>query len=177
MKKSRSTNLTPDPTTNRSSNDERVHTVAHLQAAERERLVEVARQQEKPLPEMAGRLIRLGLDVAQLRPVEQISPAPTHVAYPDMERLSKAVMLSRYPSDTGNARLQQVAILLVIAGELANRRPATATKLAEIIGAQRQVIGLLANKLVDRQILATKPVPLASRNTKQAGKSTQNQFQ
>ncbi|GLS18046.1 hypothetical protein GCM10007874_10620 [Labrys miyagiensis] len=149
---------------------ELVNTFAHLPKDDHARVTELARENKLRVPTMIARLVRIGLDVVDdhvpATALAPPSPPPPHI---DLPLLARAILRSRFPGDTGNARFQQLAFLNVVASEALQGRGATQTSIAKFVEAQRSAVGLIGQKLIARGVVQTQLTPGA--NGARSGKS------
>jgi len=110
-------------------------TKAFLTQPTYERATAIAERRSERLPVTLGRLIEVAVT-----PVEHDTPtlaaraAPSPTSPVDIIALTRAILASRFPEDTGSARFRQLAFVhLVISETLRGHRP-TATSLAVIAG-------------------------------------------
>ncbi|OLP59663.1 hypothetical protein BJF93_11385 [Xaviernesmea oryzae] len=71
----------------------------------------------------------------------------------DVFEICSAIVSSRFPEDTGAARMRQAAMVVTVATEIAAGRKPTATSLAQITGNQASSLVMLSSLLEDRGIL------------------------
>jgi hypothetical protein len=135
-------------------------TKAFLTQPTYERATAIAERRSERLPVTLGRLIEVAVT-----PVEHDTPtlaaraAPSPTSPVDIIALTRAILASRFPEDTGSARFRQLAFVhLVISGTLRGDRP-TATSLAVIAGSHKSQLDLLAKILVTRGVIMKTHVP------------------
>ena len=137
-----------------------VNTFAHLPKEDHARVVELARESKQRIPTMIARLVRIGIDCVDGNVVEApLSPPAPPPATIDLPMLARAILCSRFPGDTGNARFQQLAFLNVVANEALQGRGATQTSIARFVEAQRSAVGLIGQKLIARGVVETQLTP------------------
>ena len=64
-------------------------------------------------------------------------------ASPSVHMLSRAIIRSRFPSDTGVARYKQLALVMLILAEHHRGEPPTAGSLARDVGTHRSQVDLI----------------------------------
>jgi len=135
-------------------------TKAFLTQPTYERASEIATRQNERLPVTLGRLLEIAVSSVEgeKAPVATAS-APIPTSHLDGVELTRAILASRFPSDTGSARFRQLAFVhLVISETMRGNRP-TATRLAEIVGSHKSQLDLLAKVLVSRGVVVRTHVP------------------
>jgi len=125
-----------------------------------ERAGAIAEQRSERLPVTLGRLVESAVaSVEQDKPTMAASPPPIPQSPVDIVELTRTILASRFPGDTGSARLRQVAFVhLVVSETLQGHRP-TATSLAAIAGSHKSQLDLLAKILVTRGVIVKTHVP------------------
>jgi hypothetical protein len=86
-------------------------------------------------------------------------PARAPGSRPTIPLLTRAIIRSRFPGDTGAARLRQLSLVILILAEYARRKPPTITSLAEQVDAPRPNVDALCNTLIARGILSKTHAP------------------
>lgn len=135
-------------------------TKAFLTEPAYERATAIAEQRNERLPVTLGRLIESAVaSVEHDKPTLAAPPAPSPTPPVDILELTRAILASRFPEDTGSARFRQLAFVhLVISETLRGHRP-TATSLAVIAGSHKSQLDLLAKILVTRGVIMKTHVP------------------
>jgi hypothetical protein len=135
-------------------------TKAFLTEPAYERASVIAEQRSERLPVTLGRLIEVAVaSIEQDKPTLAAPPAPSSTSPVDIIELTRAILASRFPEDTGSARLRQLAFVhLIVSETLRGHRP-TATSLAVIAGSHKSQLDLLAKILVTRGVIAKVHVP------------------
>ena len=73
--------------------------------------------------------------------------------------LSRAIIRSRFPSDTGVARYKQLALVMLILAEHHRGEPPTAGSLARDVGTHRSQVDLIVKILYERGIISKTAAP------------------
>ena len=135
-------------------------TKAFLTEPAYERASAIAEQRSERLPVTLGRLIEVAVaSIEQDKPTLAAPPAPSRTSPVDIVELTRAILASRFPEDTGSARLRQLAFVhLIVSETLRGHRP-TATSLAAIAGSHKSQLDLLAKVLVTRGVVVKTHVP------------------
>ena len=135
-------------------------TKAFLTEPAYERASVIAEQRSERLPVTLGRLIEVAVaSIEQDKPTLAAPPAPSPITPVDIVELTRAILASRFPQDTGSARLRQLAFVhLIVSETLRGHRP-TATSLAAITGSHKSQLDLLAKILVTRGVVVKGHVP------------------
>ena len=135
-------------------------TKAFLNQPTYERASAIAEQRSERLPVTLGRQIESAVaSVEQDKPTVAETPAPSPASPLDVLELTRAILASRFPEDTGSARLRQLAFVhLIVSETLRGHRP-TATSLAAIAGSHKSQLDLLAKILVTRGVVVKAHVP------------------
>ncbi|WFU07343.1 hypothetical protein QA648_36285 (plasmid) [Rhizobium sp. CB3171] len=138
-------------------------------------VVRFAAEVEERIPFVLGKLV-----VAQIKDVDQKadteSQAPAlHVERADKEdgiatiqadslhKLFYAILASRFPDDTGSARLRQVGFLGAVAAEIAAGRKPSASLIANCTDNQVSQIATLAKTLNERGVIDIRHAPSVSK--------------
>lgn len=135
-------------------------TKAFLTQPTYERASAIAERQNERLPVTLGRLLEIAVAAfdGDKAPVA-IAPPPTPASRIDGVDLTRAILASRFPGDTGSARFRQLAFAhLIIAETMRGNRP-TATSLAATAGSHKSQMDLLAKVLVSRGVIVKTHVP------------------
>lgn len=125
-----------------------------------ERASAIAEQRSERLPVTLGRLIESAVASVEQDTPTMAAPLALNPTLPvDVVELTRAILASRFPGDTGSARFRQLAFVhLVISETLRGHRP-TATSLAVIAGSHKSQLDLLAKSLVTRGVIVKTHVP------------------
>ena len=135
-------------------------TKAFLNQATYERASAIAEQRSERLPVTLGRLIESAVASADHdRPTLPATPAPNPVSPVDIVELTRAILASRFPGDTGSARFRQLAFMQLLVSETLRGHRPTATSLAVIAGSHKSQLDLLAKSLVARGVVVKTHVP------------------
>ncbi len=136
-------------------------TKAYVSSETYERVVSYAADKER-LPVTIGRLLDLavsvieGQDPAMAR--REFLPEPTTLKVP-ADALLTAILNSRFPDDTGAARMRQFAFVQIVADQNAKGIAPTATEMADLTGAHRAQMDLLSKQLRERGVIDRKHAP------------------
>lgn len=136
-------------------------TKAFLTQPTYERARAIAERQNERLPVALGRLLEIAVatvdgDKAPVTTPMSSSTPPSRI---DEVDLTRAILASRFPDDTGSARFRQLAFVhLVVSETMRGNRP-TATSLAAIAGSHKSQMDLLAKVLVSRGVVVKTHVP------------------
>jgi hypothetical protein len=124
------------------------------------RVVALAESRSERLPLTIGRLLDFAVDVldgADPDEAKQEIAAPRAASLEvPAEALLQAILASRFPSDTGAARLRQFAFVQIVAEQNAKGQAPTSTAMAGLTGAFRSQMDLLSKQLVERGLIVRK---------------------
>jgi DNA-binding MarR family transcriptional regulator len=73
--------------------------------------------------------------------------------------LSRAIMRSRFPGDTGVARYKHLALVMLILAEHKRGEPPTAGSLARSVGTHRSQVDLIVKALCERGLISKTAAP------------------
>jgi hypothetical protein len=125
-----------------------------------ERARAIAEQQNERLPVTLGNLIEFAVATVDAPKAARMeTPLPTSIAKIELADLTKALLSSRFPGDTGAARFRQLAFVHLVATETMRGHRPTATTLAEISGSHKSQMDLLAKLLVERGVIMKTHAP------------------
>jgi hypothetical protein len=112
------------------------------------------------LPILVGKLVISALTMYErgVEEVPQIEAAPQAAMAPaasksSVDDLCRAILGSRFPDDSGAARMRQCAMVTVIAVEAAAGHMPSVSTIARLTGSHPSQIMLLAQALEDRKVL------------------------
>ena len=128
--------------------------VAFLPDGTYQRAAALAEEQCLRLPVIIGQLAELGL--ATLSPTVSNPPAVPSPLATDKNQivdLTRAILASRYPDDTGSTRMRQLSLITLIAAEIERGNRPVATAIARQVGANPEQITTLARTLKERGVL------------------------
>ncbi|MPR08846.1 hypothetical protein [Microvirga tunisiensis] len=139
-------------------------TKAFVSAESYGRAVALAESRNERLPITIGRLLDFAIDVldgADPEDAKQEVSAPPATASLEVpaEALLQAILASRFPSDTGAARLRQFAFVQIVAERNAKGQAPTSTEMAGLTGAFRAQMDLLSKQLAERGLITRKHAP------------------
>ena len=77
----------------------------------------------------------------------------------DLTGLTRAILASRFPDDTGAARFRQLAFVHLVAVESMRGNRPTATSLSATAGSHKSQMDILAKILVSRGVIVKVPAP------------------
>jgi hypothetical protein len=86
-------------------------------------------------------------------------PAGPLQASPAVHLLSRAIMRSRFPGDTGVARYKHLAVVMLILAEHKRGEPPTAGSLARSVGTHRSQVDLIVKALHERGLISKTAAP------------------
>ncbi len=121
-------------------------------------LVELAGSRQERLPVTIGRVLDFAMSVIHQREPEELKPEPAVSATLEVpaEALLKAILASRFPADTGAARLRQFAFVQILAEHNARGEGLSSTELATLTGGFRSQMDLMAKLLMGRGVVTRK---------------------
>jgi DNA-binding MarR family transcriptional regulator len=136
-------------------------TKAFVSAETYERVVALAESRTERLPVTIGRLLDFAIEVldgADFDEAKQEVAVPQAAASLEVpaEALLQAILASRFPTDTGAARLRQFAFVQIVAEQNAKGQAPTSTEMAGLTGAFRAQMDLLSKQLVERGLIQRK---------------------
>jgi hypothetical protein len=123
-----------------------------------DRLVEIAQSRQERLPVTIGYVLDFALavlDGEQPEPIKREPSAPPKLEV-SAEALLQAILASRFPEDTGAARLRQAAFVQLVAKHNARGEAPSSTDLAAETGGFRSQMDLLAKQLMGRGVITRK---------------------
>jgi hypothetical protein len=141
-------------------NDETRETKIFLSQPAYLRATAIAEGQNERLPVTLGHLVEFA--VATIEGGKTSSMKAQHQNHPaqaDLVSLTRAILASRFPDDTGSARFRQLAFVHLVAAETARGERPTATTLALVSGSHKSQMDLLAKVLVSRGVIAKTHAP------------------
>jgi hypothetical protein len=123
-----------------------------------DRLVEIAQSRQERLPVTIGYVLDFALAVLDGEQPEPIKREPSATPKLDIpaEALLQAILASRFPDDTGAARLRQAAFVQLVAKHNARGEAPSSTDLAAETGGFRSQMDLLAKQLMGRGVITRK---------------------
>jgi hypothetical protein len=125
-----------------------------------ERASAIAEQRSERLPVTLGKLIESAVSSAEEdKPTASAPPPPSPQSPVDLVELTRAILASRFPGDTGSSRFRQLAFVHMIRSETMRGHRPTATSLAVIAGSHKSQLDLLAKILVARGVVVKTHVP------------------
>ncbi|EIM26531.1 hypothetical protein MicloDRAFT_00030800 [Microvirga lotononidis] len=133
-------------------------TKAFVSSETYDQLVELAQSRNERLPLTIGRVLDFALSVIHQKEPEELKPEPIVSATLEVpaEALLKAILASRFPTDTGAARLRQFAFVQILAEHNARGEGLSSTELANLTGGFRSQMDLMAKLLMGRGIITRK---------------------
>lgn len=139
-------------------------TKAYVSPESYEQAVAYAENRNERLPVTIGRLLDFAIEVLNggdpdTAKKEVITPPATASLAIPAEALFKAILASRFPADTGAARLRQFAFLQILAEHNARGEGLSSTELATLTGGFRSQMDLMAKLLMGRGVLTRKHAP------------------
>jgi hypothetical protein len=135
-------------------------TKAFLDQRTYERASAIAEQRSERLPVTLGRLIeRAVASVEHHKPKLVARPAPTPTLPVDIVELTRTILASRFPGDTGSSRFRQLAFVHLLVSEAMRGHRPTATSLAMVAGSHKSQLDLLAKILLDRGVIVKTHAP------------------
>jgi hypothetical protein len=123
-----------------------------------DQLVELAASRNERLPMTIGRVLDFAMSVIQQKEPEELRPEPAVSSTLEIpaEALLKAILASRFPADTGAARLRQFAFVQILAEHNARGEGLSSTELATLTGGFRSQMDLMAKLLMSRGVVTRK---------------------
>lgn len=121
----------------------------------------IAEGQSERLPVTLGHLIEFAVATIEgdKAPVMKTRPRNASSAQIDLGDLTRAILASRFPEDTGAARFRQLAFVHLVAAETMRGERPTSTSLATISGSHKSQMDLLAKVLVERGVIVKTHAP------------------
>jgi hypothetical protein len=120
----------------------------------------IAEGQNERLPVTLGHLIEFAvatIDGGKAPLMETRSQNPP--SQTGLVELTRAILGSRFPDDTGSARFRQLAFVHLVAAETLRGERPTSTMLAAISGSHKSQMDLLAKVLVSRGVIVKTHAP------------------
>jgi pyridoxine/pyridoxamine 5'-phosphate oxidase len=124
------------------------------------RATAIAEQQSERLPVTLGHLIEFavatidGVKAPVMETPSLVPPSPI-----DLVDLTRAILASRFPDETGSARFRQLAFVHLVAAETMRGNRPTATTLAIVAGSHKSQMDLLSKVLVARGVIVKTHAP------------------
>ena len=93
------------------------------------------------------------------KPPASRPPADPLQASPAVHLLTRAIMRSRFPGDSGVARYKHLALVMLILAEHKRGEPPTAGSLARSVGTHRSQVDLIVKALHERGLISKTAAP------------------
>ena len=120
----------------------------------------IAEGQNERLPVTLGHLIEFAVATIDGGKAPSMNSQPQRLASPaDLVELTRAILGSRFPDDTGSARFRQLAFVHLVAAETMRGERPTSTTLAAISGSHKSQMDLLAKVLSSRGVIVKTHAP------------------
>jgi hypothetical protein len=125
------------------------------------RLIFIAESRKERLPITIGRVLDYAIAVMDGNDPENVSLLPEQPATLKVrpEALFSAILASRFPEDTGAARMRQFAFVQIVADHNARGEAPTSTEMAAFTGGHRAQMDLLSKQLQARGVITRKHAP------------------
>ena len=141
-------------------NDETRETKVFLSEPAYLRASALAEGQNERLPVTLGHLVEFAVATIEGGKAPPMKAPPQKAASTtDLVGLTRAILASRFPEDTGSSRFRQLAFVHLVAAEATRGERPTSTTLAAISGSHKSQMDLLAKILAMRGVIVKTHAP------------------
>ena len=145
-----------------------VQTYAHISKQDHARVQAVARAEHQRIPQIIGKLVRLGLDLLDLKQPEIPFRAPPPPPKTDIAALTTLILNSRFPEDTETTRFRILGVINLIHLETILGNTPTGNTIARRAHSHPSHMNFTARILEKRGLIDRSPIPTGGEGGKRA---------